>query len=114
MGGRRERARRRGGFSSLMKQKKRGKIALSFASPEKEFFIYIYDVITWEEILKRATIHYFSALTSVRPDLVPWTQRSCVLSMRATQVVDGIGARSIFHPAWGLLVVVWWGSCLST
>jgi hypothetical protein len=28
-------------FSSLMKQKKKGKITLSFASPEKEFF-YIY------------------------------------------------------------------------
>jgi hypothetical protein len=50
MGGRRERVRRRGGFSSLMKQKKKGKIALSFASPEKEFFIYIYDVInTWKK-----------------------------------------------------------------
>jgi hypothetical protein len=27
--------------SSLMKQKKRGKIALSFASPEKEFFLFM-------------------------------------------------------------------------
>jgi len=51
MGGRRERVRRRGGFSSY-EAKKKGKIALSFASPEKEFFIYIYDVInTWEKIL---------------------------------------------------------------
>jgi hypothetical protein len=34
------------GFSSLMKQKKRGKITLSFTSPEKEnYFLYIYDVI---------------------------------------------------------------------
>ena len=29
-------------FSSLVKQKEKGKIALSFASPEKENFIYIF------------------------------------------------------------------------
>jgi len=33
------------------------KNALSFASPEKEkYFLFIYEVITWEKILKRATI----------------------------------------------------------
>jgi hypothetical protein len=38
------------GFSSLMKQKKKLKITLSFASPEEEnYFFYIYDVITWEK-----------------------------------------------------------------
>jgi len=36
------------------------KNALSFASPEKEkYFLFIYKVITWEKILKRATIHYW-------------------------------------------------------
>ena len=42
----REKVRGGCGFGSLMKQKKRGKITLSFTSPEKEIF-YIYDVITW-------------------------------------------------------------------
>ena len=38
------------GFSSLVKQKRGGKIALSFASPEKEkYFLFIYEVITWEK-----------------------------------------------------------------
>jgi hypothetical protein len=46
-------------FSSLMKQNKKGKIALSFASPEKEnYYIYIYAVITWEIFHKRAANHY--------------------------------------------------------
>ena len=36
-GGQRERVRGEYRFSSLMKQKKKGKIALSFASPEQEF-----------------------------------------------------------------------------
>jgi hypothetical protein len=40
MGGWRERARGGCGFSSLMKQK-RGKITLSFTSPEKDF-LYIF------------------------------------------------------------------------
>jgi hypothetical protein len=34
------------GFSSLMKYKKKGKITLSFTSPGKKIFLYIYDVIT--------------------------------------------------------------------
>jgi hypothetical protein len=43
----------------LMKKKKGGKIALSFASPEKEkYYYFIYDVITWEKILKRSSIYY--------------------------------------------------------
>jgi hypothetical protein len=42
--GRRGARRERGGFSSPMKQKVKGKIALSFASPEKEkYFLFIYD-----------------------------------------------------------------------
>jgi len=33
-----------------VKQKRGGKIALSFASPEKEkYFLFIYEVITWEK-----------------------------------------------------------------
>jgi hypothetical protein len=37
----------------------RAKIALSFASPEKEkYFLFIYEVITWGKILKRPSIHY--------------------------------------------------------
>ena len=44
----------------LMKQKKKGgEIALSFASPEKEkYFLFIYEVITWEKIYKRSTNPY--------------------------------------------------------
>jgi hypothetical protein len=39
------------GFMKLMK------IALSFASPEKEkYFLFIYDVITWEKISKRSSL----------------------------------------------------------
>jgi len=32
-----------------MKQQKRAKIALSFASPEKEKYFFIYEVIAWEK-----------------------------------------------------------------
>jgi len=43
-----------------MKQNKKAKICavfLSFVSPEKEkYFLFIYEVITWEKILKRGTI----------------------------------------------------------
>ena len=42
MDGRRDGQRGGCGFNSLMKQKKKAKIALSFASPEKEFFFYIW------------------------------------------------------------------------
>ena len=50
IGGQREKVREVYGFSSLVKQIKKGKIALSFASPEKEnYYIYIYAVITWEK-----------------------------------------------------------------
>jgi hypothetical protein len=42
IGGRKERARGGCGFSSLMKEKKKGKIMLSFTSPEKDFvFLYL-------------------------------------------------------------------------
>ena len=37
-----------------------GKITLSFASPEKEkYLFYIYEVITWEKFHKRAANHYY-------------------------------------------------------
>jgi hypothetical protein len=50
IGGQREKVREVYGFSSLVKQNKKGKIALSFASPGKEnYYIYIYAVITWEK-----------------------------------------------------------------
>jgi len=36
---------------------KKGKIALSFASPEKEkYFLFIYEVITWGKKKKNAAI----------------------------------------------------------
>ncbi len=45
-------------FSSLVKQNKKGKITLSFASPEI-FFFYIYDdVITSPEKEKSSANHY--------------------------------------------------------
>ena len=45
-------------FSSLMKQKKRGEIALSFTSPEKENCLFIiYDVIG-EKKSKRFRLYY--------------------------------------------------------
>jgi hypothetical protein len=60
IGGQRERVRGEYRFSSYEAKKKGGKIALSFASPEKEnYYFYIYDVITWEKILKRCR-HYYS------------------------------------------------------
>jgi len=37
----------------------KGKITLSFASPEKEnLYIYIYDVITWKKKAKRFRLYY--------------------------------------------------------
>jgi hypothetical protein len=42
-----------------MKQKKKGKITLSFTSPEKEkYFFYIYDVIVKQKKRKRSANHY--------------------------------------------------------
>ncbi len=42
------------------------KIALSFASPEKEkYYLFIYEVITLENFLKRATIHYWGGDRSI-------------------------------------------------
>jgi len=58
MGGRRVRVRGEYRFSSLVKQKKKRKITLSFTSPEKDFFFYIYDVITWGE-KKSSANHYY-------------------------------------------------------
>jgi hypothetical protein len=42
--------------SSLMKQKKKAKIALSFAS--ENCYFHIYDVITWEKLYKWSANHY--------------------------------------------------------
>jgi hypothetical protein len=42
---------------ALLRSKKL-KITLSFASPEKDFFFYIYDVITWEIFNKRSSKYY--------------------------------------------------------
>jgi len=37
----------------------KGQNCLSFASPEKEkYFLFIYEVITWDFFLKRFNIHY--------------------------------------------------------
>jgi hypothetical protein len=52
----------RTGLALLLSQKKRGKIALSFASPEKEFVFYIYDVITWENFHKLCRLYYSTPL----------------------------------------------------
>ena len=42
---------------------------MSFASPEKEkYFLFIYEVITWEKILKRASNYYSPrSVTAVLP-----------------------------------------------
>ncbi len=47
------------GLALLWSKIKKLKIALSLASPEKEkYFLFIYDVITWEIFYKRAANHY--------------------------------------------------------
>ena len=59
VGGRREKVGGGCGFSSLMKQTKKGKFTLFFASSEKEkYFFYIYDVITSPEKEKSSEYHY--------------------------------------------------------
>jgi hypothetical protein len=57
------------GLWSLWSKKEKGKITLSFASPEKEkIYIYIYDVITWKKISKLAEHNYLLDLDqTVRP-----------------------------------------------
>ena len=62
IGGQREKVREVYGFSSLVKQNKKGKnCAVFFASPEKEnYYIYIYAVITWEFFYKRSSNYYSS------------------------------------------------------
>jgi hypothetical protein len=48
------------------KKKGGGEIALSFASPEKEkYFLFIYEVITWEFFYKRSTNHYYRFLVKI-------------------------------------------------
>ena len=60
IGGQREKVRGVYGFSSLVKQNKKGKNSLSFASPEKEnYFFNICDVITSPEKEKSSVNHYF-------------------------------------------------------
>jgi hypothetical protein len=45
--------------SSLMKQKIKAKnYAVSCFAGKRNFFFYIYDVITWEKFQKRSSIHY--------------------------------------------------------
>ena len=67
--GRRERVRGEYRFSSLMKQNKKTKICLSFASPEKEnYYFYIYDVITSLE-KEKSPEHYYSPLLSSACDM---------------------------------------------
>jgi hypothetical protein len=52
------------GFSSLMKQKIKAKNYAVFCFAGKRFFyIYIYDVITWEFFYKRSSNYYFHAHT---------------------------------------------------
>jgi hypothetical protein len=64
MGGQRERVRGEYMFSSLMKQKIKGKNCAVFASPEKEkCYLFIYEVITWEFFYKRSANHYSRAHT---------------------------------------------------
>ena len=46
-------------FSSLLKQNKKAKIYAVFCFAEKDFFFYIYDVITWEIFYKRSSNYYF-------------------------------------------------------
>ena len=59
IGGQREKVRGVYGFSSLVKQNKKLKIALSFASPEKEKYYFIcYAVIVKQFFYKRSTNHY--------------------------------------------------------
>jgi hypothetical protein len=59
MGGRREKVRGVYGFSSLMKQKKKAKNYAVFCfAGKRNFFLNIYDVITWEKIKKSSAIHY--------------------------------------------------------
>jgi hypothetical protein len=46
------------GFSSLMKQRKKGENYADFCFAGKRFFIYIYDVIVKQNFYKRSTNHY--------------------------------------------------------
>ena len=52
----------------LMKQKKGGGNALSFTSPEKDFFIYISDVMTWEK--KKKALYMTTHVTSDAPSFI--------------------------------------------
>jgi hypothetical protein len=60
IGGRREKVRGLYGFSSLVKQNKKGKNCAVFCfAGKRKFFFYIYDVITWGE-KKSSANHYYS------------------------------------------------------
>jgi hypothetical protein len=60
IGGRREKVRGLYGFSSLVKQNKKGKNCAVFCfAGKRNFFFYIYDVITWGE-KKSSANHYYS------------------------------------------------------
>jgi hypothetical protein len=43
----------------MKQKKKKGKITLSFASPDKEIYFFIYQVITWEK-RKKSPDHNYS------------------------------------------------------
>jgi hypothetical protein len=59
IGGQREKVRGVYGFSSLMKQNKKGKNCAVFCFAGKEnYYIYIYAVITWEIFYKRSSKYY--------------------------------------------------------
>jgi hypothetical protein len=52
------------GFSSLMKQKIKGKNCAVFCFAGKRFF-FIYEVITWEKRKKSSTIHYWGPASKI-------------------------------------------------
>ncbi len=56
----------------------KGKITLSFASPEKEnLYIYIYDVITWKKFVKRS-VHYYWWAWSIKSLLRHVAEQYCI------------------------------------
>jgi hypothetical protein len=73
---------------------KKGKITLSFASPEKDFFFYIYDVITSPEKEKSSANHYLpmvSSYAATKPKRLKERARAaCLLSQHSClPIVDG-------------------------
>jgi len=52
------------GLVKLMKRKMKGKKCAVFYFAGKRIFLYIYEVITWEKIPKRASIYYLHLVLS--------------------------------------------------